>query len=294
MLYWIVRASQALSQALPRSIGYALAVALGDLTLLYWRLFDRRRYRSVLKNAAWVTGGHAASAAAWQIARESVRNYCRYLWDFLRFPSVGLDEIERSVVVKGWEHIDRALAAGRGVIMVGLHMGNWDVGGAALALRNYPVTVVADAFEPRRLDDLVQGMRRAKGLQVISAADGVRALTRALRENQIVGLLVDRPVEGGGVSVEFCGGMVEIPAGAAMLALRTRSVVVPAGMVRLPDNRYLALLEPHLEFEPAGNLRTDVQALSQRMLASLERMVRQYPDQWFMFRDMWAAERWPA
>src|SRR5690606_9539229 len=141
---------------------------------------------SVLKNAAWVTGHRVDSAIARRVARESVRNYCRYLWDFLRFPSIDRAEIERTVVVKGWEYIDRSLDAGRGVVMVGLHMANWDVGGAALALRNYPVTVVADAFEPRRLDELVQGTRRAMGLNVISPADGVRALTRALRQNQIV------------------------------------------------------------------------------------------------------------
>ncbi len=287
IVYWLVRVCGFIWQKLPLRIGYSLASAVGDLTFLWWRYFWREKYQCLQDNMQHVLGQGANRAEVSRLARQSLRNYCKYMADFFRFPALEPAEIERMVVFSGWEKIDAALARGRGVIFIGLHMGNWDVGGAALALRRYPLNVITESFKPAKLDDLVQGTRRRLGMKILPMERSARRLFRVLQENEILCLLIDRPATEGGVVVDFFGHPVSVPGGAAALALRTGARVVPAGMIRLPDNTYLALVDDGIDYRPAGQYQDDMRALTQRIMASLEAMVRKYPDQWYMFRRMW-------
>ncbi|MER3406075.1 MAG: hypothetical protein C4289_13675, partial [Chloroflexota bacterium] len=186
---------------------------------------------------------------------------------------------------------------GKGVIFVSGHFGNWDVGAAFLA-RTFKVTVVADTFKPPRLNELVQGIRRHSGIDVIDVDGAARKLFRVLRRNQIVGLLIDRPVDSSGVEVIFFGQRTNMPAGAAALALKTSAVVVPMGMWRNPDNSYSGMIAPPIVPVSTGNVEQDVQALMQLVfrlgalafgyiVQGLEGIIRLHPDQWYMFRPMW-------
>ena len=118
-------------QLLPERVGYALASRVGDLTYLVWR--DGRR--SLRENMASVAGANAAARTVDRLARQSMRNYCKYMVDFLRFPRMRREDIERRVVFDAWENMDRALQGGKGVIIIGLHMGNFDLLAAAITWR---------------------------------------------------------------------------------------------------------------------------------------------------------------
>ena len=91
--------------------------------------------------------------------------------------------------------------------------------------------------------------------------------------------------------MEFFGAAVEVPAGPARLALRTGARVIPAVLAREPgrDEMIRPILDFDLHFEPTGDEERDVRELTQQTMSSLERFIRQYPDQWFMFRPMWPA-----
>ncbi len=96
-----------------------------------------------------------------------------------------------------------------------------------------------------------------------------------------------------GVRVKFCDRLTRVPAGAATLALRTGAKVIPCSLVQLPDKTFLGLIQPYIPFQTSGNLSQDVQDLTQHIVNSLEEFVRQYPDQWYMFRHMWPEEAAP-
>jgi KDO2-lipid IV(A) lauroyltransferase len=108
----------------------------------------------------------------------------------------------------------------------------------------------------------------------------------ALRKCEGLAVLVDRPVEQDGVAVTFFGRLTRIPGGAATLALRTGSPVVPAVLVRDPHGPgYLA----HIGAPIVGAKGDDPSVIMQRVMSWLEGIIRRYPDQWFMFRQMWPA-----
>jgi KDO2-lipid IV(A) lauroyltransferase len=114
---------------------------------------------------------------------------------------------------------------------------------------------------------------------------------RALRRGDILALLIDVPAPGASVAVDFFGAVAEVPAGPARLALRTGARVIPAVLAREPghDELIRPILDYDVHFERTGDEERDARELTQQIMSSLERFIRQYPDQWFMFRPLWPA-----
>jgi len=283
--YYLIRLGEALTAVLPTRVSYALAVAIGDGMYVTWRMLRHQ----VAANVRQVLGEGADAAAVARTTRGVLRNYVKYLVDFAALPSRQHEELERLVRIVGLEHLDRALQAGRGVIFVGLHFGSFEVAAAMMALRGYRMNVVVESFQPPKLDSLIQRRRADKGMTLIplEAASATRKLVRALHRNEILGLVVDRPSKDGGVCVEFFGGATRVPAGAATLALKTGAKLLPGYAVREHDNSFTGTILPHVDVEPSGDWSQDVQRLTQRIMHSLEESVKRYPEQWYMFREMW-------
>lgn len=276
-------AGSAVARLLPTGLSYAIAARIGDVVFYTWH----EKRRAALANMRMVFGDGADPRLVWRTARQTYRNYLKYTVDFLRFSGLTADDIRRCTSYEGEEHLADALAGGKGVLFVGMHFGHFDWGGAMMAIKGYPVSVVVDTFEPPKLNELIQRQRVEKGLKVIPIEIAGRAVLRSLRQGDVLGLLVDRPLPGEGVKVDFFGAPIEIPAGAATLAIKTGAPIVPGYMVRVKGNRFHGVVMPKIEFRPSGDLRQDVAALTQKMVSALELSVRRHPEQWYMFRRMW-------
>jgi KDO2-lipid IV(A) lauroyltransferase len=172
-----------------------------------------------------------------------------------------------------------------------MHFGNWDLGAAAASVRGYPLTVVAETFKDPRLDAMVVGARSRLGMRVLKMEKTAPSLVRSLHRNGLLALLIDRPTPGDGVKVHFFGEEVEVPSGPARLALRTGAAVVPVAFARTkarhPD--VVTLTDFTVCAEPTGNESQDVHSLTQQIMSAHERFIRTYPEQWYMFREMWPA-----
>lgn len=283
--YYLIRLGELLTAVLPMRVSYALAVTIADAMYVTWRMLRQQ----IATNVQQVLGEGADAAAVAQITRGVLRNYVKYLVDFVALPSRQREELERLVQIAGLEHLDRALQAGRGVIFVGLHFGSFEVAAAMMALRGYRMNVVVESFQPAKLDVLIQRRRADKGMTLIplETASATRKLVRALHRNEILGLVIDRPSKDEGVPVEFCGGTTRVPAGAATLALKTGAKLLPGYALRERDDTFTGTILPHIDVETTGDSRHDVQRLTQRIMHSLEESVKQHPEQWYMFREMW-------
>lgn len=259
-----------------------MASLIGDLIFLFWG--EGRRY--ALANMRQVLGSSGNEAQAHRLARESLRNYCKTLADFLCLPRLSSKEIGRLVLFDRWDVFERALAPGKGAIFATFHMGSWDVAGAALGSRGYKFSVLADVFQNTSLNQRVLRTRQAKGFSVIPAGRVPKAAVATLRNNQVLGILVDRPVKEG-VTVQLFGAPATLPAGAAVLALRTGAAVLPGCLLRNADGTFTGLVDEPIFPTPTGRLQEDVRGLTQQIVSVLEGMVLQDPGQWYMFRPMW-------
>ncbi|MBI4758643.1 MAG: hypothetical protein HY783_06545 [Chloroflexi bacterium] len=149
-----------LTQTAPVRLSYFVAMRLGDLFFFLWR----KKRQITVENMRHVLGHDADPRQVVETARRSIRNYAKVIVEFLRLPRLSDQEVISLVKQSlGWEHLDRALAHGKGVILVLSHFGNWDLAGAVLAARTYPTNAVADSFRPERLNQLVPGPEAKPG-----------------------------------------------------------------------------------------------------------------------------------
>jgi KDO2-lipid IV(A) lauroyltransferase len=265
-----------------RTWAYRLADALLPLGLAGWGGHVGRARRNLER----VLG---SDVPPWEIDRrtgEIFRNYARYMIDLLWLPGTSHQERERVTRIDGWDHIPAALERGKGLILVTGHLGNWELPAAILAGRGFAVNVVVETLEPPAWDTRVQAIRERIGLRAIRIETGVRDMYAALRRNEVLALVFDRPLGEGGVPVQFFGEETRIPEGVARLAVRTGAAVIGAVGIRR-GARYVAAVDPPFDFMPSGDRERDVQVLSQQIVTWFEGRVRQYPTQWFMFRDFW-------
>lgn len=264
-------------RVIPTGMRHA-AVAPGG-TAWYW--LSARQRRAALDNYAAALGLVRSDPEVARVARRAFQNYGRMLADFVLMGSLTPEELVEQVSVEGLEHVDAALARGRGAIMAVPHMGSWDMGGSWAAAKGYSVSAVAERF-PGSLNDAVVATRQRFGLSVITVGrPAVRAITDALRSNAIVALLCDLE-QGPGVGVRFFGRQAVVPGGPAAIAIKTGAALMPSYVYSVAPSRYHIHLDPPLSW-PATETK---ESLMQRVVARFEDFIKEHPEQWYAFRPM--------
>jgi KDO2-lipid IV(A) lauroyltransferase len=149
----------------------------------------------------------------------------------------------------------------------------------------FPLTVVVEALKPPELFNWFAELRRSQGFTVIplTRTAGL-SVVRALRANQIVALVSDRDIAGGGVEVEFFGERTTLPPGPAALASRFGAPLLPTA-VYFDGAGHHAVVRPPLPL--VGDTATDTQALAYE----LEDLIRAAPEQWHLFQPNWPSDR---
>jgi KDO2-lipid IV(A) lauroyltransferase len=219
-----------------------------------------------------------------RIVREMFRATGRNLVDLFRLPRIGAEGFARIVSFEGLEHLDRALARGRGAVILSAHLGNWEVLAAALAARGYPMTIIARRIFDARSDRLLNRWRRACGVRVVTRQDGLYPAVRALRRGEIVGTLVDQDTGGPSVFADFFGRPARTPEGPFRIARRTGAALVPLWIHLGVDGVHRVRVLPEIP-EPAagGDAREDAECWHR----ILEEAVREHPEQWVWYHRRW-------
>ena len=218
------------------------------------------------------------------VFRNGMLNY----WDTLAIPQLTREEVLGLVRIDGWEHVDAARQAGRGVILAGAHLSSVALAGQTVAARGLPVVGVVEPIDPPEVFDFFNSFREAFGVRLFAVGGGaLREMLLALRRNEVVGLVTDRDVLGTGPVVDFFDAPTTFPDGAAVLSLRTGAPVLPAVAVRLDDGSFRGIVEGPVRFEPTGDHHADVRRLTQAVAQRLEYHIGTYPLQWTVFQMRW-------
>lgn len=225
-------------------------------------------------------------------ARRSFRAYARYWVEGGRLHAVPPDEVmARMVVERGYEHLERALASGGGMILALPHVGSWEWGGAFLAADDHPMTSVAERIDPPAFFDWLVAQRASMGLTVVPlGGDSGGAVLRTLRGGGLVGLVCDRDIGGHGVEVEFFGEQTTLPAGPATLALRTGATLCAAAVYSGPGPEHVGVILPPIDTARSGPLRKDVARVTQEIARQFEQLIRRAPEQWHLYQPNWPSD----
>jgi lauroyl/myristoyl acyltransferase len=294
LVYWLARTGCALTRWIPQTARRATGRAIGAGSYLCWR-----SKRIVTQhNLAQVTNRSVRDPHVRYLAFASWCNYGRYAADFLNFSNLDCSVIEQNIrdMTQGapsWQdHLEHALESGRGVILVTAHFGNWDIAGALIA-RYVPLSAVVETFSDEQLNRLVQNQRKEKGINIIPMESSPRRILRILQQNQLVALVVDRPLSSNqGTPVSLFGSITYVPRGPAVLALKSGAAILPGYVwYGLHNELYLRAFPPIFPQEGSSQDQTgEVTRLTQRICDTLEEMVREWPTQWYMFRQFWPGQ----
>ena len=207
----------------------------------------------------------------------------RLLVAFARFPKIGKREIGDWIGYEGFEHFERAIAQGKGVLFATAHLGNWELSAFAHGLLTAPMSVVVRPLDNPFIDQIVERRRALSGNTLLSKRDFARSILQALRRNEAVGILVDQnaSVENGAF-VPFFGRVACANLTFARLAARSGAPVIPGFAVwKSAEKRYV------LRFYPPVEITGDATEDTARIQAAVENAIREYPDQW-----LWIHRRW--
>ena len=206
----------------------------------------------------------------------------RLLVALARFPSIDRSNVSQWIAYEGLEHYESAKREGRGVLIATAHLGNWELSAFAHALMTEPMHVMVRPLDNPLIDALVERRRTLSGNRLIDKRDAARAVIKALRNNQAVGILIDQNTDDEGVFVDFFGKLACANPGFVKLAHRSQPPVIPG--FALWDQRARRYV---LRFYPRIEMTGHVQRDTQRLHATIEAIIREYPDQW-----MWIHRRW--
>jgi len=264
--------------SIPLALGYGLARVL---TEIHFRLFPARRHALLVNLAVAMPGSSRRERL--RVARRIMHSYNQMLFEFFRLPHLGRDELLRSVEVVGREHLEQAVARGRGVILTSSHIGNWELAAVVLAHGGYRLHAVAGIQLSRWLTPAIRESKSELAIHTVSHEDGFLGLLRALEHNDLVALMVDGDLYHHGVEVDFFGRRTRWPSGPGVLAQRSGSLVVCGYSERLRPGRFRIVFEPALD--PV--LFASAAALNAEVAATAERHIREHLEQWCIFRPLW-------
>ena len=278
-------AEYALAVFVLTSLAYTpLAISRG-LARCYTHLLDLalpRLRRVALANLAMVLPG-LSNNEHMRIVDGVFLSIARLLVTFARFPRLNRTNIGQWIRYEGFEHFEQALGRGKGVLFATAHLGNWELSAFAHALLAAPMHVVVRPLDNPLIDALVARRRTMSGNKLIEKKNFARGILQALAANEAVGILIDQNASlDTGVFVNFFGIPACAGAGFARLAAHTEAAVIPGFALWSDSERKFVL-----HFYPEVPVSGDVQQDTARIQAVLERVIREYPDQW-----LWIHRRW--
>ena len=279
------------SVAALRRLSFRRASAIGErIGVLGYRPFGIRR--AVVERQVGAAFPGLTEPEVARIARASYASLGRTTIETALLPTYSREEVIELVErTDGWEHVEQALAQGRGLMVVTGHLGNWELGGSYVAARGIPLEAVARRMENPLFDAYLNETRRRIGMTVIHDADAVRRVPRAMREHHAVAFLVDQGAVGlASTWVPFFGRYAKTPRGPAVFALRLKTPLLFACALRQPDGRFVIHFEP-VPTETTGTLDADVDRIVASYTSTLERWVRRAPEQYFWHHRRWKHQR---
>jgi len=277
------------------SLGYRRTLALGSRAggLLY-RLSSRMKAR-IRHNLHFALGDRLSAQEREHIVRQVMRSIAMNWFELFYYGGPNKGEIDARVAFQGLEHLDRALGRGAGVIAVSAHLCNYPILAQQFSRRGYPLVMVIREPASRVIAAMYakgREMIELRSLTTVPERSFYREALRILRDNGILCLIADENKRHGGIFVDFFGRPASTAPGPAALALRTGAPVMPIFLLRNPDNSLRVVIERELSWQPSGDARQDLHAVTQAYTRVIERYVGEHIGQWMWTNFHWRTQPW--
>ena len=201
--------------------------------------------------------------------------------------------LKEQVEIQGRQNLDKALADGRGVILVSAHFGNFPLLLGRLALDGYKVAGIMRPMRDARVEKIFVEKREKFGVRTIYSQPRnvcVNSTITALRNNELVFIPIDQNFGTGGIFVNFFGKKAATATGPVILAQRTKAALIPCFILRQPDDKHKIVFESELKLEECSDTQDTILVNIQRLTDIIESYIRKYPAEWGWIHRRWKSK----
>ena len=290
VIYLLVRLAESVVYLLPRAWVLGLARLLGRAGFY---LIGRQR-KKTLENLKLAFGQEKSDLEIGEIAIQSFEHLTSTALEMLRFPKLRWEELAQWVVGadEAFRVYREILRAGRGVISITAHMGNWELLAGIMAVsKTCQGAIIARRLYYERYDRWVVGLRQSLGVRTIYREDAARMALEILAKNQVVGLLPDQDIDSlKGVFVNYFGRPAYTPVAPVRLALASGAPILPNFLIRQRDGKYKIVLGEVLWPRVTTTRENAVREYTEKWMLDFEKVIRQYPQQWAWMHNRWKTQ----
>jgi Kdo2-lipid IVA lauroyltransferase/acyltransferase len=217
------------------------------------------------------------------------RSLARLIASFQALKDISRQNVSDWIHYDGLENFTGPMARGKGVLVATAHLGNWELSAFTHAYMTGPMNIVVRPLDNPRIDAFVEHRRGLSGNPIIEKKDAARKIFKALKAGESVGILIDQnSSREEGVFVDFFGRKACANAAFVKFAHRTGAAVVPGfALWSEAEKKYVLRFYP--EIPMTGNVQADTQAVH----SLLEKVIREYPDQWLWIHRRWKTQPAP-
>ncbi len=283
MGYQLVAATLRLMGSLSGPARRKIAGIMGRL----WFALDARHRNIALQNLHQAFSGEKSKKTIQKLARKCFQDLSEILFEIGWSLNRSTESLSRFITVRGLSHYRNAVNRKKGVLLLTLHLGNWELLSGVAAMAKIPVHVLYRPLDISALDLFFRRFRSRFGARLIPTVRSMRKILRALRRKEAVAVLLDQNVDWyEGPFLEFFGKRACTNQGLALMALTTEAPVVPVYLVRNGD-RFIAEFLEEIPLIRTGDRRKDLEENTRRYNRVLETVIRRFPSQW-----LWVHQRW--
>lgn len=281
--YWALRGAIGALESQPWARAARMGAAIGGLG---YRPLGIRR--AVVEEQIRMAFPEMSAAEVLATARGAYRHLGRNVAEVALIPRIGTQGVlDLFTEVEGWDLMESAIAAGRGLVMVTGHLGNAELAGSYVAARGVSTYAIARRQANPLFDRYVTEMRERIGMHVIMDSEAVRQTTRMLKSGNLVAFLADQGLRGmASTFVPFFGRPAKTPRGPAVFAIRRGAPVLVASSMRLPSGTFRFRVDP-VAVDQTGDRERDIDTVVARYTAVLEQHIRRAPEQYFWHHRRW-------
>ena len=258
--------------------------------LAYWAadFLTKRNGKSVsrLRSNLRRTQPSISSTELEILVSKAMRSYMRYWCDTFRFPDWSAERVSTTVSVTNEYLLLDAIASKTGVIVSLPHAGNWDHAGAYFCAKGINLVTVAERLKPEKLFLKFLEYRQAMGMEVLPLDGKVMGtLAQRLGQGALVALVADRDLSRSGIAVEFFGGPSRMPAGPALLAIKTKAPLITAFVSYTESGIHIDFNEVLIPSTGSDDER--VHQIVQMTAQHFEDGISKHPEDWHMLQRIW-------
>ncbi len=283
IIYIFIRLLINFLQLWPRQTTIKITRGIGQLS---FRLASKSRNR-IKQHLTKVYGKEKSAEEIKKLTKNVFMHSFSAAADYVRLPIMTTAEINSLIKVDGIEHLEKAYAENRGVIMLSAHLGNWELLGIWVSNNGFPAAAIGARIRNPYLEKLVMKFRRQCGLKNIKRGNDTREIIKALRLGQGVGMLIDQSTKVQGEFVDFFGYPAHTATAPYRLAKKYGSPIIPIFIHLHDDYTYHIECFPKIKLHTTGSNHQNMINTLQECSTVIENIIRKHPEQW-----TWIHRRW--